>query len=186
MSSTDVGPRTPYVPLGLEASKHTGNILRLLESSRQNSSGVGGGYLSLTEWHAEKGQRWTATSKDDEDEVRSVEWSPSSPDEQSKNISTESLSSTTEPRLESVRFADERTALVKLVGADATTSYLSLLKLDDASLGTTTTTTTTTSSYVPNDGWTIVREVVAATTAGDDRSDESRAWDDLFRAYRSI
>lgn len=139
------GPRKT-VSLGLEAAQSTSNILRLLEASH-------GGYLPSdalsTVWHP-KGLLWKPFSEDPN------KWMATSPTEPIKNgeAAPKAIQS---PRLLSISLSDDRTALVKLVGVDGLTRYISLLRMDSEFLPT----PQAGGMSVPNDGWFIVRELVS-------------------------
>ena len=96
------GPRTSSVALGLDATKHTGNILRLLESSH------GSFYNTVdtlsTVWHSQS-LSWNQSSNG--------EWECVNPIKAFAD-STPPTTLPTPPRLSSLQFSDDRTALVKL------------------------------------------------------------------------
>lgn len=149
------GPRTPYVPLGLEVTKHTGNMLRLLESSHQ----YGGNKLSSSVWHMQCGQYWMRRKDDDE---KKQSWIAYPPDEPIPVTDKTTKSFQTLPKVEYMTFADECTALIKITGNDGLTRYLSLLKLmeiDDNAISQRE--ITGGPPFLPNDGWLILREVAA-------------------------
>lgn len=159
---TQSGPRRP-LSIGFEATKHTGNILRLLEASHGSYSFSTVDTLS-TVWHP-KALCWMygdgrAVLDDDNDEYQ-PKWTSLSPWEvlvaqeeerlrqyTSKNKTTLMMmpqQATSTPRLLSLSFSDDRTALVKLRTAEGNVRYLSILRLDENTL--------------MNDGWIILREV---------------------------
>ena len=127
------GPREPAAVMGLETAQNTSNILRLLEASH------GSPYMAKdaisTVWH-ENALCW---------KYHDEKWQAHSPGETSELSKSATKQAPISPRLRSLNFSDNRTALVKLVASDGTTRYLSLLRLEE---GTNR-----------NDGWTIVREV---------------------------
>ena len=119
--ATPPGPRAPMVPLGLEAAQHTHNILRLLESSHGAHSLYASGGLS-TEWHPEA-LFWRLNTE-------TTTWQGRSPSQGTASPLRGSA------RLASLSFSDDRTALVKLQGADGDYRYLSLLRLDPSPAAT--------------------------------------------------
>jgi len=167
------GPREPHVVLGFAATKHTGNVLRLLESSHGSFF-----YNTLdslsTVWHRNS-QSWTKTS---ESSVSS--WKPVNPIQalsEGSSLSTfhQASSSPLSPRLCSMNFSDERTALVKLRGQDGQFRYLQLLRLDGdagaiAGGGM---------AMLPNDGWVILQEVVVERQ---NEPPDSSSWNSLQSA----
>ena len=66
------------------------------------------------------------------------------------------------PQLLSLSLSDDRTALVKLVGVDGRTRFVSLLRLDAEYLTSGKGMGMGMGMGVPNDGWLIVREVIAS------------------------
>ena len=144
------GPRQPHMDLGFSAAKHTGNILRLLESSH-------GAFFyntvdSLaTVWHAQS-QSWKHSNG---------EWKATNPIQALKDGEAEAPLSTppspqTTPALCSVHFSDDRTALVKMQGHDGNYRYLQLLRVD----GDAGAVSSGGMAMLPNDGWVLVQEVV--------------------------
>jgi hypothetical protein len=156
------GPRES-VPLGLPAAKHTGNILRLLESSHGNY------YNTIdtlsTVWHP-KGLIWYCNDDDSGWNALPIdEWiQQTDPSQQQKwKISS--------PRILSLTMSDDRTALVKVVGTDGRFRYLSLLRLDPSPDHHVQ---TMTGGMVPHDGWIILRELVVS-------NDYKPLWNAIFR-----
>lgn len=136
------GPRSP-IPLGLEAAQCTSNILRLLETSH-------GGFMPSDAfsavWHPD-GLLWKAESEDG-----GLTWVATDP----ARIKT-SLKAIQSPTVASISLSDDRTALVKLVGVDGLTRFISLLRLESEFLPP----QLLGASGVPNGGWFIVRELVS-------------------------
>lgn len=145
------GPRRP-MPIGLEATKHTGNVLRLLEASHGSYAFNTVDTLS-TVWHP-KALCWTYRADD-------KKWTSMSPMEalsaqENERLRQYTTTTTTSlwmmpqhaissPRLQSLTFSDDRTALVKLLTGQGSVRYLSMLRLDE--------------NTQMNDGWIILREV---------------------------
>jgi hypothetical protein len=122
--------------MGYDATKANQNILRLLESFGPHGS------LRDSLWHP-KGLIW---SKD----VASSAWTATPHFE----FETQ-LGKPHEPRLFSLSFSDDRTALVKLEGTDGLPRFLSLLRLDPDDHH----------SKPANDGWLIVREIIGVNAS---------------------
>lgn len=133
------GPRES-LQLGLDVAKASQNILRLLESSHgvENYSHHWDAYApsfhsSALSWvQSEDGDDWVAYPTKDLPPSKALEWIPT---------------------LSWVEFSDDRTALAKLQAVDGSQRYISLLRMDDASPGSS-------SPMVANDGWIVVRELV--------------------------
>jgi hypothetical protein len=152
------GPRNT-LQLGLDASKASQNILRLLETSH----GVGAHYAdSLSTawykggivWRLGDEQVWKPSSVDSE-----VEFQQSSTFQQALHRS---------PSLLTLSFSDERTALAKIQGMDGRHRYISLLRLDpDPHV-------VMHSGMQPNDGWHILREVIGGTPSSSTTSNEGK------------
>ena len=140
------GPREAAVTMGLAATQHTSNILRLLESSHGSSFYNTVDTLS-TAWHP-KSLIWQY------DEENDIGWKASSPFELFKNESPRKITPSATPRLCSLHFSDDRMALLKVVGTDYQHRYLQLLRLDPDGMG---------GGMLPHDGWSILREVRIAT-----------------------
>jgi hypothetical protein len=139
---TPSGPRE-YPDLGLVAVKASQNILRLLESSQ-----VGFQYADFsTVWHP-RSLTWRHNG---------TEWKASTVKEELEN----QRKSLTSSRLVSLSVSDERTALAKMIGVDGRQRYVSMLRLDPPEeakqMGM--------SPMVANDGWHIVRELIAGPAA---------------------
>ena len=151
------GPRQPHMDLGFSAAKHTGNILRLLESSH-------GAFFyntvdSLaTVWHTHS-QSWKCDNG---------AWTATNPIQALKDGETAAPLSTppspqTTPSLCSVHFSDDRTALIKMQGHDGNYRYLQLLRVD----GDAGAVSSGGMAMLPNDGWVLVQEVVMTTEKED-------------------
>ena len=180
------GPRLPNVDLGFAAAKHTGNILRLLESSHGSFFYNTVDSLS-TVWHS-KSQSWKQQPSD-------KEWKSVNPIQalidQSSNPKTSqqssySSSSSIPPRLCSINFSDDRTCLIKILGQDGHIRYIQLLRLDGdagavASGGMT---------RLPNDGWVILQEVVVEqqqqTESNTSLDDQYHKLESTIMAYLDI
>jgi hypothetical protein len=149
------GPRVRNVDLGFPAAKHTGNILRLLESSHGSFFYNTVDTLS-TVWHSNS-QSWKqqSTNYDNNNEWMSVNPIHALTD-QSSNPKVTSWSSSIPPRLCSMNFSDDRTALIKLLGQDGYFRYLQLLRLD----GDVGVVAHNGMTMLPNDGWVILQEVI--------------------------
>ena len=151
-NSSPPGPRSAAVSLGLESAKHSSNILRLLESSHGATSHYNTTVDTLsTVWHPDSlcwrfqdGEAWQALSPLQ---------ASSTPDEPTKIYGA-----TTTPKLLSMTFSDDRTALVKLQGSNGHLRYVSLLRLDppEPSPGH----HHHHHNQASNDGWIIVRELL--------------------------
>lgn len=90
-----------------------------------------------------------------------------SAEEELASLRTRRALPTAQPALLSLHFGDERTALVKLLGADGRERYLSMLRIDGL-------------DAMAHDGWQIVREVVggppaAASTAARSHTEDAHA-----------
>jgi len=170
--SSQPGFRTP-VSLGLEAAQSTSNILRLLETSH-------GGYLPrdalASVWHSQ-GLLWE--QRPDHKWVATNPTSPQTTEAKAKQA----------PQLLSLSLSDDRTALVKLIGVDGRTRFVSLLRLDAEFL--TSGKGMGMGMGVPNDGWMIVREFIAgtntvATTNHDDNISTIKTLSAAIHQYLSI
>lgn len=113
------GPRGP-LPIGLELARAVTNLGRALESHAQalvspyadtfESVWYGGGLL----WRRGAGGGWAATRADDE----------------LRALRTRQTMPVSRPAVLSLSFGDDRTALVKALGADGKERFLSMLRLD--------------------------------------------------------
>ena len=103
-STTLPGPREAAVPLGLQATQNTANVMRLLEASHV--------YRDAGVWH-ESALCWS---------FHEGEW------QTSHHFTGAAVMA---PRLHALHFSDHRTALVKITGSDGMVRYLSLLQLDE-------------------------------------------------------
>jgi hypothetical protein len=83
----------------------------------------------------------------------------------------------TAPRLCSLNFSDDRTALVKLIGSDNQLRYVQLLRLDGEGDGIGG------MLRVPNDGWTIMREVLVAKEKNHEDSMPKKSLDQTLQSY---
>ena len=130
---TRAGPRPPLL-LGLEATRATQNILRLLEASHGAYSGARD--MLTTVWHRE-GQVWF---QDDDGSSggdgggsgsESCGWKVAPFDDpQVLPAARNADAAVTAPSLQSLQMSDERTAFVKIQTSASTIRYLSLLRLD--------------------------------------------------------
>lgn len=155
------GPRAPNVEMGFAATKHTGNILRLLESS--HGTYFYNTYDALsTVWHANS-QSW----RSDKNSSSSSSWSCVNPIEALSATETIAVTHShhhpSSPKLCSTSFSDDRTALVKMVGQDGKVRYLQLLRLD----GDVGNNMAAAAGMTPNDGWILTQEVVAEQEDGE-------------------
>jgi hypothetical protein len=174
---TVAGPRRA-MPIGFEATRHTGNILRLLEASHGSYSFNTVDTLS-TVWHP-KAVCWMF-------EVDEEKWTPLSPmealtaqeDERMRRhtaapLTTASMmmpqQATLIPRLQSLTFSDDRTALVKLLMGHGSVRYLSILRLDE--------------NTQKNDGWIILRELQVPPSSSS--SSSSASAESNFEVYTSL
>lgn len=151
---TQHGPRQP-LQLGLDVSKASQNILRLLESTH-GINNYSAQYQDTLDpcWHA-SGLRLGLNSEnskwiilDQEPAGGRLNWIPT---------------------ISWLQFSDDRTALARLQAMDGSHRYLSMLKIDQVA--------PTASSMVANDGWVIVREVVSSNV--DDATSASKV-DDMI------
>jgi hypothetical protein len=126
--------------IGLEATKATQNILRLLESSHGSLHHYAQDTHSLL-WHS-SGLSWSLQNGD---------WVAQRGTEAVPPTTTHAGMST----LSWLQFSDDRTALAKLIAFDGSVRYLSLLRVDNPER--------LSSSMIVNDGWVIVREVTSPT-----------------------
>lgn len=141
------GPRQP-LSLGLDAAKHTSNVLRLLETSHGTS------YTSRdvleTVWHpAGLIWRW------DNDDWKAF---PALRDDANRTF----LPQQQKPQLRALYFSDDHTALAKVQGANGQNNFISLLRLDadnTADPQNNALMQQQSTSNMMNDGWTIVRQV---------------------------
>ena len=151
---TKSGPREP-LELGLDATRASQNILRLLESSHGVGSQCADTLSTVWNpqgliWHHDQNNGWTAST-----------------------IGVPPRSSTEAPRLLSLDFSDDRTALAKVQGIDGLYRLVSLLRLDSSKPGPS-----------PNDGWQLIREVIGAPTKTNHTAITSIA--NLLEQYLSI
>lgn len=167
------GPRKSHMDLGFSAAKHTGNILRLLESSH------GAFFYNtvdslVTVWNS-KSQSWTA---------KNGCWNAVNPIQALKDgesTSSQSSSSPTTPRLCSIHFSDDRTALIKMLGHDCNYRYLQLLRID----GDAGAVSSGGMTMLPNDGWVLVQEVVMSSMEHEDMESAASSWRSLQSAILS-
>ncbi|KAG7352199.1 putative lumazine-binding protein [Nitzschia inconspicua] len=177
---TQSGPRSPNVELGFAATKHTGNILRLLESS--HGAYFYNTYDALsTVWHA-SGQIWRSNDRSNVDGwtcVNSIEalmnhdHTTAHSHHHHHNHHHHHHHHT--PRLCSISFSDDRTAMVKMAGQDGKTRYLQLVRLD----GDLRSMTALGGGMTPNDGWILVQEVEVVAIEEEDQHMSSSAWTNL-------
>ena len=161
------GPRAPLA-LGLETARAVTNLGRALETHAEASVSA---FADMFEsvWHAD-GLLFRRGDGD------AAGWAASTAAEELASVRARRALPVATPALLSLAFADERTALVRLLGADGRERFLSMLRLDGAMM---------------HDGWQIVREVVGSplaaaptTPAADDAPLASvRA---LLRSYLAI
>jgi hypothetical protein len=165
------GPRQSHMNLGFHAAKHTGNILRLLESSHGAFFYNTVDSLS-TVWHS-KSQSWSANNS-------LSSWSAINHIQALKDghATPAASSSTATPSLCSIHFSDDRTALVKMLGRDGNYRYLQLLRIDGDVVGVIS---SGGMAMIPNDGWVLVQEVVMKTEQQDVVSATS-SWQSLQSA----
>jgi hypothetical protein len=143
------GPRRP-VAIGLDATKHSNNILRLLESSHGPYAAV---YDTFSTAYHPQGFVWRYGESDG--------WTASTVKSEGAPQATGAHSVRQEqPQLASMTMSDDRTALVKLKGGDGLYRYLSLLRFDADSAPT----AQMNHGVIANDGWFIVREVVGVAS----------------------
>jgi hypothetical protein len=164
------GPRTS-VSLGLEAAQSTSNILRLLEASH-------GGFLSAdalsTVWHP-KGLLWKVSTETD----NPGQWEASNPLKSDEVFPPKFIQA---PSLVSLSLSDDRTALVKLIGADGIFRFISLLRFDSEFLPT----VQAGGTGVPNDGWFIIREIVSSQTKNSVAKNTMESLNTALLQYLSI
>ncbi len=141
------GPRQA-LQLGLDATKASQNVLRLLESSH-GVHNYSAHYQDTASpcWHDTCGKRWIT------DESRA--WVARRP----TVMASDHTSLDWIPTISWLQFSDDRTALAKLKAMDGSHRYISLLRLDSESMSS--------SLMVANDGWVIVQEVVSPIVSGD-------------------
>ena len=161
------GPRAPLA-LGLDTARAVTNLGRALETHAEASVSA---FADMFEsvWHAD-GLLFRRGDGD------AAGWAASTAAEELASVRARRALPVATPALLSLAFADERTALVRLLGADGRERFLSMLRLDGAMM---------------HDGWQIVREVVGSplaaaptTPAADDAPLASvRA---LLRSYLAI
>jgi predicted ATPase len=164
------GPRSPSIELGFDVSRATQNILRLLESSHGPHSSM---YVDTNapSWHKQSKRIFLDVSSAHQQEQI---WSVQSAIQKSADRRdafqkpTSSLSSRgarpTPSALESIHWSDDRTCLVKLRAMDGSCRYVSLLRLDFLAMDDEQSTMgmpPQPGTPLPNDGWVIVRELVA-------------------------
>jgi Putative lumazine-binding len=173
------GPRQP-LSLGLDVTKASQNILRLLEAthgmdnySSFSTTAASSAFLyqdmSDPCWHA-SGFRWAWSSDhgrwtrldrdggvvaDDDDSSHSHHHHPHHHPHQPPHHHhpLECI-----PTISWLQFSDDRTALAKVQAMDGSHRYLSLLRLDDDPI-----VSMRTSSRIANDGWVILRELIASS-----------------------
>ncbi|KAL3907278.1 MAG: hypothetical protein SGILL_008939, partial [Bacillariaceae sp.] len=183
------GPRKSHMDLGFSAAKHTGNILRLLESSHGEFLYNTVDSLS-TVWHA-KSQSWQQQQQQQQQQSSSsAVWTAVNPiqslQENGNQTATQSKTSVVPkpPSLCSLQFSDDRTALLKLLGHDGQYRYLQLLRVDgDAGA---VSSGAAAGVMLPNDGWVLVQEVVMMTSNTPESMDASTtSWQSLQSAIRT-
>jgi hypothetical protein len=157
--------------LGMDSARASQNILRLLESSHgTGTTGCADTFSSV--WHPQ-GQIWRRRwNKNQQEEQQQCSWHVVSAQDELQALREGKSSSAAgavvvgrpiqAPSLDFLELSDDRTALVKIVGADGLSRYISLLKLD-AEPGLA-------SGIVANDGWHILREVVGGNVEGSSSS----------------
>lgn len=160
------GPRSPAIPLGLDATKAGQNILRLLESSHGSHS-----HSMMMMFADANAPSWHRLAKRFVLDVDT--WTAQSPlggevaDDERQEGFYRPTTMAAAATLESLQFSDDRTALCRLRGADGIHRYLSLLRLDASPLDM----SSMAGAPLANDGWVIVREVVVPRNIGGNDAD---------------
>jgi hypothetical protein len=152
------GPRHP-LQLGLDVTKASQNVLRLLEASH-GINNYTAQYQDMADpcWHA-SGIRlgWTSDGT----------WSRLDRDPGCGHLHWI-------PTISWLQFSDDRTAMAKLQAMDGSHRLLSLLRLDPTIPSMAT-------SIVANDGWVILREVISSSEYG-----PAPAADDMVSLVRCL
>jgi hypothetical protein len=165
------GPRQP-MQLGLDSAKATQNIFRLLESSHGIHNYSSGMDTASPCWHETCGLRWTSLveEQDHEDGSSSSSWVARPPNEAASSSSSSSSSMNWIPTISWLQLSDDRTALAKLQGMDGCHRYISLLRLDSTG---TPSSMSMGMGMAANDGWVIIREVVAPSSSSSNSTSSS-------------
>lgn len=144
------GPRQA-LQLGLDVTKASQNVLRLLESSH-GIHNYSAHYQDTSSpcWHNSCGLRWSFDGNSSDN----GQWVARPPYDSGSSATVAALDWI--PTISWVQFSDDRTALAKLQAMDGSYRYISLLRLDNT---TTNHFPSPSSLMLANDGWVIVREV---------------------------
>ena len=173
IAPTPSGPRV-RLALGLETARAVTNVGRALESHAEASLHA---FADMFEsvWHQE-GLLWRHAEEN-------LVWEARTASEELTSLRARRSLPIAVPALLALTVRDERTALVKLLGADGRERYLQMLRLDGI-------------DAMAHDGWQIVREVVggdqglpAAAMDGDEAAKRAASVDEIRRlidAYMAI